>query len=210
MVQSEAIQLKEKYTISEEELETTKIHLSKAQIEANSLQDAQREQEATNTRLKEKLSRLEVRIKHNLPLSVSYHKNSKSLCLFPQAQLQSNATESSEAELALHSEVRGLRSELDEAKRKASRMTQEHNELSLHLETAVRDKETLKHTISQLEETKRQQERALEKLSKDVRTLTLCIKDDFPWFVVLLIRKHGLNISLLFVLLLSSSVSPSV
>lgn len=94
---------------------------------------------------------------------------------FPQAQLQSNATESSEAELALHSEVRGLRSELDEAKRKASRMTQEHSELSLLLETAVRDKETLKHTVSQLEETKRQQERALEKLSKDVRTLNLCI-----------------------------------
>lgn len=88
---------------------------------------------------------------------------------FPQAQLQTNATESSEAELALHTEVRGLRSELDEAKRKASRLSQEHRELSLRLEDTEKDKETLKQTISQLEETERQQGRALEKLNKEVR-----------------------------------------
>lgn len=85
-----------------------------------------------------------------------------------QTQLQSNATESSETELALHNEVRGLRSDLDEAKRKASRLSQEQRELSLRLEDSEKDKETLKQTISQLEETKNQQEKALEKLNKEV------------------------------------------
>lgn len=73
--------------------------------------------------------------------------------------------------------MRGLRAELDEAKRKASRLSQEHSELSLRLEDTEKDKETLKQTISQLEETKRQQERALEKLNKDVRR-----KDPFNTF----------------------------
>lgn len=90
---------------------------------------------------------------------------------FTQAQLQNNATESSEAELALHAEVRGLRSELDEAKRKASRLNQEHRELCQHLEDSEKDKETLRQAISQLEDTKRQQERALEKLGKEVRRI---------------------------------------
>ncbi len=89
---------------------------------------------------------------------------------FPQAQLQTNATESSEAEIALHTEVRGLRSELDEAKRKASRLSQEHRELTLHLEASEKDKEALKQTVKELEESKRQQERAVERLNKEVRS----------------------------------------
>lgn len=62
-----------------------------------------------------------------------------------------------------------MRSDLDEAKRKASRLSQEHRELSLRLEDTEKDKETLKQTINQLEEIKQQQDRALEKLSKEVR-----------------------------------------
>ncbi|XP_024863562.1 cingulin isoform X1 [Kryptolebias marmoratus] len=151
--QSEAGQLKEKLSAAEEELQTTRTRLGKAQTEASSLQEAQREQEAASARLKEKLSRLET-------------------------QLQSNATESSEAELALHSEVRGLRSELDEVKRRASRLTQEHSEVGLRLEAAEREKEALKHTISQLEETKRQQERALEKLNKEHEALNTSLKEE--------------------------------
>lgn len=88
---------------------------------------------------------------------------------FSQAQLQTNTTESSEAELALHTEIRGLRAELDEAKRKASRLSQEHRELSLRLEDMEKDKETLRQTINQLEDTKHHQGRALERLKKEVR-----------------------------------------
>lgn len=89
---------------------------------------------------------------------------------FPQAQLQSHATESSEAELALHAEARALRSELDEAKRKASKVNQEQQELSQRLVDMEKERETLKMTLNQLEGSKAQQERALEKLGKEVKT----------------------------------------
>ncbi|XP_044065254.1 cingulin isoform X4 [Siniperca chuatsi] len=150
---SEASQLKETLSLAEEELEASKARLNRAQMDVKSLQDAKQEQEEANTRLKEKFSRLE-------------------------SQLQINATESSEAELALHTEVRGLRSELDEIKRKASRLSQEHRELSLRLEDTEKDKETLKQTINQLEETKRQQERALEKLNKEYESLTVSSREE--------------------------------
>ncbi|TMS11072.1 Cingulin [Larimichthys crocea] len=152
-MRSEASQLKEKLSLAEEELEASKTNFTRAQMDVKSFQDAQQEQEQANTRLKEKLSRLE-------------------------AQMQSNATESSEAELALHTEVRGLRSELDEAKRKASRLSQEHRELNLRLEDTEKDKETLRQTINQLEETKQQQERALEKLNKEYESLTVSSREE--------------------------------
>lgn len=72
-------------------------------------------------------------------------------------------------ELALHTEARGLRSELDEAKRNVSRLSQETRELNSRLEASEREKETLKETVSQAEDSKRQQEKALEKLHKEVR-----------------------------------------
>ncbi|KAK5862280.1 hypothetical protein PBY51_017692 [Eleginops maclovinus] len=149
----EASQLKEKLSSAEEEVEAGKTRLTRAQAEVKSLQDAQQEQEEANTRVKEKLSRLE-------------------------AQLQNNATESSEAEIALHSEVRGLRSELDEAKRKSSRQSQDNRELILRVEDLEKDKETFKQTFTQLEETKRQQDRALEKLNREYETLTVSSKEE--------------------------------
>ncbi|XP_028985679.1 cingulin isoform X2 [Betta splendens] len=150
---AEAIKLKEKLSLAEEELGTSNTRLSRAQADLKSLQDAEQEQKEVNTRLREKLSRLE-------------------------NQLQTSATESSEAELALHTEVRGLRSELDEAKRKASRLSQEHRELSLRLEDTEKDRETLRQSVSQLEETRRQQERALEKLNKEYESLNVASKEE--------------------------------
>ncbi|XP_068591524.1 cingulin isoform X3 [Cebidichthys violaceus] len=149
----EASQLKEKLSLAEEEVVASKTLLNRAQMDVKSLQDAQQEQEGANTRLREKLLRLE-------------------------AQLQTNTTESSEAEIALHTEVRGLRSELDEAKRKASRLSQEHRELILRVEDTEKEKETLKQTFNQLEETKLQQERALEKLNKEYESLTMSSREE--------------------------------
>ncbi|XP_071767322.2 cingulin [Centroberyx gerrardi] len=149
----EASSLREKLSLAEDDLETSKTRLSRTQTELNSLQDAQLEQDEANTRLREKLSRLE-------------------------AQLQTNATESSEAELTLHTEVRGLRSELDEAKRRASRLGQEQRELSLRLEDREKEKETLAQTHNQLEEIKRQQERALEKLNKEYESLSVSSREE--------------------------------
>lgn len=54
-------QIKEKLSSTEEELDSCKTRLSRAQVEVKSLQEAQQEQEQANTHLKEKLSRLEVR-----------------------------------------------------------------------------------------------------------------------------------------------------
>lgn len=87
---------------------------------------------------------------------------------FHQAQLQTSATESSEVELNLHSEVRSLRSELDEANRKASRLNQEHRELTVRLQDVEKEKQTLLENVTQLEDTKRRQERSLDKLNKEV------------------------------------------
>lgn len=64
--------------------------------------------------------------------------------------------------------MRGLRSDLDESKRKVSKLSQENHELNSHLDASEREKETLRETISQLDEVKQQQERALEKLNKEV------------------------------------------
>ncbi|KAM8870054.1 cingulin isoform 3-T5 [Spinachia spinachia] len=149
----EASQLKDQLSLAEEEVVASKTHLNRAQTDVKSLQDAQQEQEEANARLREKVSRLE-------------------------AQLQTNATESSEAELALHTEVRGLRSELDEVKRKASRLSQEHRELILRVQDAEKEKETLKQTYNQREETKQQQERALEKLNKEYESLTVSSREE--------------------------------
>ncbi|XP_056142393.1 cingulin [Lampris incognitus] len=151
--QKEVSRLREKVLSAEDDLDTSNIRLSKAQLELNTLQDTQLEQEEANTRLKDKLARLE-------------------------AQLQSTATESSEAELALHAEMRGLRSELDEAKRRASRLGQEHSELSLRLEDQVKEKEALTQANNQLGEIKQQQEKALEKLNKEYESLSASSKEE--------------------------------
>lgn len=150
---SETSQLKEKLCLAEKELEASKTQLKRSQINLKAVEDAQQEQEEANSRLKEKVSRLE-------------------------AQLLNNTTESSEAELALHSEVRGLRTELDEAKRKASRLSQEYGELSLRLENTEKDKEALKQATSQLEDAKQQLERAMDKLTKEYESLVVSSKDE--------------------------------
>ncbi|XP_061838558.1 cingulin [Nerophis lumbriciformis] len=146
--QNESSQLKEKLTSAEEELQANKASLSRTQVDLKSLEDAQIEQADSNARLKDKLSRLE-------------------------AQLQTSTTESSEAELALHAEVRGLRSELDETKRKSSRLSQEHRELSQRVQDAEKDKEALKQSLNKVEDIKQQQEKALEKSNKEFESLTV-------------------------------------
>ncbi|KAK7886816.1 hypothetical protein WMY93_026437 [Mugilogobius chulae] len=150
---SESSQLKERLSAAEKELEATRTQLKRSELDVKVAEDAQKAQEEVNVRLKEKVSRLE-------------------------GQLLNNATESSEAELALHSEVRGLRSELDEAKRKASRLNQEHSELLFKLENTEKDKDALKQTTLQLEEKKQQLEKALDKLTKEFESLVVSSKEE--------------------------------
>ncbi|KAJ0000426.1 hypothetical protein NQD34_012268 [Periophthalmus magnuspinnatus] len=149
----EVSQLKERLSAAEKELEGTRTQLKRSELDVTVAEDAQKAQEEVNTRLKEKISRLE-------------------------AQLLNNATESSEAELALHSEVRGLRSELDEAKRKNSRLNQEHSELVFRLENTEKDKDALKQSTVQLEEKRQQLEKALDKLTKEFESLVVSSKEE--------------------------------
>ncbi|XP_062311610.1 cingulin, partial [Osmerus eperlanus] len=138
----EAGLLKEKLSLAEQDLESSTERLARVHAEVNVLRDTQLEQEETNTRLRDKLSHLE-------------------------AQLQTTSTESSEAEQVLQGQVRQGRLELDEARRGASRLGQEQRELSLRLEETERERDTLTLSNTQLEEARRQQERALEKLNKE-------------------------------------------
>ncbi|MEQ2189235.1 hypothetical protein GOODEAATRI_023144, partial [Goodea atripinnis] len=152
------------------ELEKQRTEYDKKVMEMISLKKSHQNQEAEQ---KYEIDRLKDQLQRAKDDYAKAHEKNK------QTQLQSNATESSEAELALQTEVRSLRSELDEAKRKASRLSQEHRELGLRLESTERDRETLKQTISQLEDTKRQQEKAMEKLNKEVRRADFTVYPHF-------------------------------
>ncbi|KAK1896120.1 Cingulin [Dissostichus eleginoides] len=132
----EASQLKEKLSSAEEEVEASRTRLTRAQAEVKSLQDAQLEQEEANTRLKEKLSRLE-------------------------AQLQNNASESSEAEIALHSET-----EPGDPRTRPTRGRhgERQRDTETDLQPAGRDQTTAG--------------RALEKLNREYETLTVSSKEE--------------------------------
>uniref|UniRef100_A0A3Q2XNY2 Cingulin n=1 Tax=Hippocampus comes TaxID=109280 RepID=A0A3Q2XNY2_HIPCM len=146
------------------EVEKHKTEFDKKVMEIISVKKAHQEQEAE---LRYEIDRLKNQLqKAKDDFAKVQEKNKK-------AQLLASNAQSSEAELALHNEVRGLRTELDEAKRKTSRLTQEHRELGQRAEDAEREKEAHKQTINQMEELKRQQERALEKINKEFESLTV-------------------------------------
>uniref|UniRef100_A0A3B4A227 Cingulin n=1 Tax=Periophthalmus magnuspinnatus TaxID=409849 RepID=A0A3B4A227_9GOBI len=140
------------------ELEKQRTQFDKKVMEMIALKKSHQDQEAE---LKYEIDRLKEQLQRAKgDINKAQEKSKK-------AQLLNNATESSEAELALHSEVRGLRSELDEAKRKNSRLNQEHSELVFRLENTEKDKDALKQSTVQLEEKRQQLEKALDKLTKE-------------------------------------------
>lgn len=59
-LQSETKQLKEKLLSAEEEVKATTTRLNRAQMDIRSLEDTLQEKDESNTRLRDKLSRLEV------------------------------------------------------------------------------------------------------------------------------------------------------
>ncbi|KAJ8005000.1 hypothetical protein DPEC_G00142110 [Dallia pectoralis] len=139
--------LREKLSSAEQELQSNTDKLFRTQTELKCLSDKQQENQDTNTRLKEKLTRLE-------------------------AKLATTASESSEAELTLQAEVRGLKQELDEARRGASRLGQDHLQTSQRLEQMEREREKFTQTNTQLEEQSKQLEKALNKLNTEFESLS--------------------------------------
>ena len=71
-------------------------------------------------------------------------------------------------EQALEEDNRSLKTQLEEARRGASRLGQERDELSRRLEEREREREALRRGKTDLEEQKRLLDRALEKINKEV------------------------------------------
>lgn len=91
---------------------------------------------------------------------------------FSQTKLHSSAARSSDTEEtieALEDENRSLKSQLEEAKRGAARLSKERDELTRRLEERDLEREALRRGKTDLEEQKRLLDRALEKMTKEVR-----------------------------------------
>ncbi|GAA6227294.1 cingulin [Lates japonicus] len=106
------------------------------------------ELQETNTRLRERLARM--------------------------TRLHSSVPRSSEAEDALEAledENRSLKSQLEEAKRGATRLSKERDELTRRLEERDLEREALRRGKTDLEEQKRLLDRALEKINKEMEMM---------------------------------------
>uniref|UniRef100_A0A3Q4HGS5 Cingulin b n=1 Tax=Neolamprologus brichardi TaxID=32507 RepID=A0A3Q4HGS5_NEOBR len=91
--------------------------------------------------------------------------------LVSQTKLHSSMPRSPEDEdavEALEDENRSLKSQLEEAKRGAARLSKERDELVRRLEDRDMEREALRRGKSELEEQKRQLDRAVEKLNKEL------------------------------------------
>ncbi|XP_077599438.1 cingulin isoform X2 [Stigmatopora nigra] len=109
--------------------------------------DANLELQESNTRLRERIARM---------------------------RLQSSATRNWEAEEAVEAqeeENRALKSQLEEAKRGASRLAKEREELSRRLGERDLEREALRRGKADLEEQKRLLDRALEKMNKEMEAV---------------------------------------
>ncbi|XP_035285136.1 cingulin-like isoform X2 [Anguilla anguilla] len=137
------------------EAERLRDRLAATQRELQAQKAEQQELQETNARLRDKITRLETR-------------------------LESSSSQSSEAELALEEENKGLRAQLEEARRGAARLGQEREELSRRLEERDREREGLKRGKTELEEQKRLLDRSLEKIGKEMEQLSsesrLCVQ----------------------------------
>uniref|UniRef100_A0A8C9YRG0 Cingulin b n=1 Tax=Sander lucioperca TaxID=283035 RepID=A0A8C9YRG0_SANLU len=106
------------------------------------------ELQEANTRLRERLARM-TRLHSSVPRS-------------PEAE---------EAVEALEDENRSLKTQLEEAKRGATRLSKERDELTRRLEDRDLEREVLRRGKSDLEEQKRLLDRALEKINKEMEIM---------------------------------------
>lgn len=77
-------------------------------------------------------------------------------------------SQSIEAEQEQQEETRRLRQQLEESRRENSRLGLERDELARNLEEKEKDREAVRKENTQLDDQRRQQERALDKLNKEV------------------------------------------
>uniref|UniRef100_A0A3Q2QKF4 Cingulin b n=1 Tax=Fundulus heteroclitus TaxID=8078 RepID=A0A3Q2QKF4_FUNHE len=150
---SEISKLKEQFQRDKAELEkalerakeSSSPSAGKTVVDGGANQELQQE----NARLKERLARMQTRLQSSVPRS-------------------SDAEEELEA---LEDENRSLKSQLEEAKRGATRLTKERDDLTRRLEERDLEREALKRGKSDLEEQKRLLDRALEKINKEMELM---------------------------------------
>uniref|UniRef100_A0AAQ5YIV3 Myosin tail domain-containing protein n=1 Tax=Amphiprion ocellaris TaxID=80972 RepID=A0AAQ5YIV3_AMPOC len=140
-LKSEIIRLKEQSQKDRAELEKT---VEKAK-EVKLVDGTNQELQETNARLRERLARM--------------------------TRLHSRSSEVDEAVEALEDENRSLKTQLEEAKRGATRLGKERDELTRRLEERDLEREALRRGKSDLEEQKRLLDRALEKISKEMEMM---------------------------------------
>ncbi|KAF4088522.1 hypothetical protein AMELA_G00083040 [Ameiurus melas] len=146
-VRGEAERLRSQLLLAEEGLQKERERIASSQTEMNTVSNEREALEEANSRLKDKLARLE-------------------------ATLQEHVSQNLEAEQELQSENRRLRQQLEETKRSSSKVSQERDELSRALEGRDRERDALRKDNTQLDEQKKQHEKIVDKLNKEIERLT--------------------------------------
>ncbi|XP_062848851.1 cingulin [Trichomycterus rosablanca] len=146
-VRSETERLRSQLFLNEEELLKEKARFSSSQTDMHTLTNEHEVLEEANTRLKEKITRME-------------------------SQLQEQVSQNMDAEQGLQDENRRLRLQLEEIKRSSGKLSQERDELSRALEERDRERDALRRENTQLDDQKRQNERTLDKLNKEIERLS--------------------------------------
>ncbi|KAJ8000331.1 hypothetical protein DPEC_G00203720 [Dallia pectoralis] len=144
-LRSEIDRLKDQSQREKQELEMSLERAKQSSGGSSPMDQESLELQETNTRLRERLARM--------------------------TRLQSSVPLSSETEQALEDENRSLKSQLEEARRGASRLGKERDELSRRLDERELERDSLRRGKSDLEEQKRLLDRALEKINKEMEVM---------------------------------------
>ncbi|XP_020504271.1 cingulin isoform X1 [Labrus bergylta] len=148
---SEISTLKERSQKDKDELEKALEKLKESSVTSSGKTVVDRtnvELQEANTRLRERLARM-TRLQSSVP----------------------HSSDTEEAVEALEDENRSLKTQLEEAKRGATWLTKERDELTRRLEDRDLERDALRRGKSDLEEQKRLLDRALEKISKEMEVM---------------------------------------
>ncbi|CAN9503723.1 unnamed protein product [Ophioblennius macclurei] len=151
-LQSEIAELKEQSRRDKAELEKA---LEKAKESSAGATEKSTVDQSTNQELQEANNRLRERLARMTRLHSSMPRSS----------------EAEEAAEALEDENRSLKSQLEEAKRSAARLSKERDDLTRRLEERELERDALRRGKSDLEEQKRLLDRALEKINKEMEMM---------------------------------------
>ncbi|KAK3571807.1 hypothetical protein QTP86_020586 [Hemibagrus guttatus] len=145
-VSGEAERLRSQLLLAEEDLQKERERLTLFHTEISTVSNEREALEEANSRLKDKLARLE-------------------------STMQEQASQNMDAEQELQLENRKLRQQLEETKRSSTKLSQVRDELSRALEERDRERDALSKENAQLDEQKTQLEKSVDKLNKEIERL---------------------------------------